>query len=235
MLGFDYRPQLADLPDAKLWRIDPAADYGQLDQAARGRIDTTRITANWAEMLRIAGSIHTGAVSAHDVLRMLTHGGTPTRVGDALAHYGRIFKTLHVLSYVANEPYRRQIKAMRNLQEGRHELARRIFHGRKGHLRQAYREGMENQMGALGLVVNAVTGVEHHLPQRHPGHTPRRRPPHRPRGPSPTLRLHPHPHQLRRALRLHPPQPRQRPPAPPRPQRTRRPVEPRGHSRDTTP
>lgn len=157
MLGFDYRPQLADLPDAKLWRIDPAADYGQLDQAARGRIDTTRITANWAEMLRIAGSIHTGAVSAHDVLRMLTHGGTPTRVGDALAHYGRIFKTLHVLSYVANEPYRRQIKAMRNLQEGRHELARRIFHGRKGHLRQAYREGMENQMGALGLVVNAVT------------------------------------------------------------------------------
>lgn len=157
MLGFDYRPQLADLPDAKLWRIDPAADYGQLDQAARGRIDTTRITSNWAEMLRIAGSIHTGAVSAHDVLRMLTHGGTPTRVGDALAHYGRIFKTLHVLSYVANEPYRRQIKAMRNLQEGRHELARRIFHGRKGHLRQAYREGMENQMGALGLVVNAVT------------------------------------------------------------------------------
>jgi hypothetical protein len=47
-------------------------------------------------------------------LKVQVVGGTPTRVGDALAHYGRIFKTLHVLSYVANEPYRRQIKAMRN-------------------------------------------------------------------------------------------------------------------------
>ena len=39
LLGFDYRPQLADLPDAKLWRIDPGADYGPLNTAARGKID----------------------------------------------------------------------------------------------------------------------------------------------------------------------------------------------------
>ena len=38
-----YRPQLADLPDQKLWRIDAAADYGPLNQAARGKIDVSRI------------------------------------------------------------------------------------------------------------------------------------------------------------------------------------------------
>jgi len=27
LLGFDYRPQLADLPDAKLWRINPSATH----------------------------------------------------------------------------------------------------------------------------------------------------------------------------------------------------------------
>lgn len=26
LLGFDYRPVLADLPDTKLWRIDATAD-----------------------------------------------------------------------------------------------------------------------------------------------------------------------------------------------------------------
>ena len=31
LLGFDYRPVLADLPDTKLWRIDASADYGYLD------------------------------------------------------------------------------------------------------------------------------------------------------------------------------------------------------------
>jgi TnpA family transposase len=105
----------------------------------------------------VAGSIHTGAVSAHDVLRMLAHGGNPTQLGEALAHYGRIFKTLHVLSYVDQAPYRAQIKSMRNLQETRHDLARHVFHGRGGDLRRAYHEGMDDQLGALGLVLNCIT------------------------------------------------------------------------------
>lgn len=39
-----------------------------------------------------------------------------------------------MLSYVDREPYRRDIKRMRNLQEGRHGLAKHLFHGRKGEL-----------------------------------------------------------------------------------------------------
>jgi Tn3 transposase DDE domain len=42
------------------------------------------------------------------------------------------------------------------VQESRHRLARKIFHGQRGELRQAYREGQEDQLGALGLVLNAV-------------------------------------------------------------------------------
>lgn len=157
LLGFDYRPQLADLPDAKLWRISRDADYGPLNAAARGRIELGRVRAHWPDLLRLAGSVHTGAVSAHDVLRMLAHGGQPTQLGEALAHYGRIFKTLHVLSYLDQAPYRAQIKGMRNLQEGLHDLARHVFHGRRGDLRQAYQQGMEDQLGALGLVLNCIT------------------------------------------------------------------------------
>ncbi len=43
-----------------------------------------------------------------------------------------------------------------NRGEGRHQLARVIFHGKRGELRQRYREGQEDQLGALGLVVNLV-------------------------------------------------------------------------------
>lgn len=32
----------------------------------------------------------------------------------------------------------------------------RLFHGQRGELRQRYREGQEDQLGALGLVLNAV-------------------------------------------------------------------------------
>jgi Tn3 transposase DDE domain len=61
------------------------------------------------------------------------------------------------VAYVdVDDAYRRQIGAQLNIQESRHQLARRIFHGQRGELRQRYREGQEDQLGALGLVLNAV-------------------------------------------------------------------------------
>nr|WP_322768867.1 Tn3 family transposase [Frankia sp. Cr1] len=63
---------------------------------------------------------------------------------------------MHIQRVVDDETYRRQIKSIRNLQEGRHALGRRVFHGSRGDLRQKYLTGMEDQLGVLGLVLNAI-------------------------------------------------------------------------------
>jgi TnpA family transposase len=60
------------------------------------------------------------------------------------------------LNYVDDEAYRRRILTQLNRGEGRHALARVTFYGQKGELRQRYREGQEDQLSALGLVVNAL-------------------------------------------------------------------------------
>jgi TnpA family transposase len=88
---------------------------------------------------------------------MLQRDGHPTPLGEAIASYGRIFKSLHILTFVDDESYRRDIKGMRNLQEGRHALAGKIFHGKKGEIYQRYHKGMEDQLSALSLVLNCVT------------------------------------------------------------------------------
>jgi hypothetical protein len=95
-------------------------------------------------------------VRAYDVIRMLSRDGRPTPLSDAIAHYGLISKTLHILRLADELGYRRQIKSQANLQEGRHSLARKIFHGRSGQFYQRYQDGMEDQIGALGLVLNAL-------------------------------------------------------------------------------
>ncbi|MFF3668328.1 Tn3 family transposase [Microtetraspora malaysiensis] len=76
--------------------------------------------------------VYTGAVRAHDVIRMLSRYGRTTQLGDATAHYGRVSKTLRILRVAVEPDYRHQIKAQANLEEGRHALARKIFHGRNG-------------------------------------------------------------------------------------------------------
>ena len=73
----------------------------------------------------------------------------PTRLwGDAQrARYGR---------YVNDGEKRRGILVQLNRQEFRHRLARRVCHGRRGELAAGYREGQEEKLGALGLVLNAI-------------------------------------------------------------------------------
>lgn len=74
----------------------------------------------------------------------------------AIAEVGRLAKTLYLLHYIDEPDYRRRILVQLNRGEQRHQLARAVFHGRKGELRQKYQEGQEDQLGALGLVVNMI-------------------------------------------------------------------------------
>jgi Tn3 transposase DDE domain len=93
--------------------------------SARWRDPRAQLLAG--DILRVAVSIYTGQVRAHDVMKMLQRDGNPTQLGEAIAHYGRIFKTLHILTYAIEEPYRRDIKGVRNLQESRHALAGKVL------------------------------------------------------------------------------------------------------------
>ncbi|MGZ4304447.1 MAG: Tn3 family transposase [Solirubrobacteraceae bacterium] len=61
-----------------------------------------------------------------------------------------------LLNYCNNETLRRRILARLNRGESRHALAREVFHGDRGELRQPYHQGQEEQLGAYGLVVNCI-------------------------------------------------------------------------------
>jgi TnpA family transposase len=89
-------------------------------------------------------------------MRTLQRGSRTSTLARALAELGRIAKTLYLLAYIDDEAYRRRILVQLNRGEGRHRLARAVFHGQRGELRQRYREGQEDQLSALGLVVNAI-------------------------------------------------------------------------------
>jgi Tn3 transposase DDE domain len=64
----------------------------------------------------------------------------------ALEELGRIIKTLYMLRYIDDEAYRRRILTQLNRREGRLELARIIFHGKRGELRQRYRRPLANSV-----------------------------------------------------------------------------------------
>jgi TnpA family transposase len=156
LLGYRFSPRLADLQNQRFWRMEKNADYGVLGDLSRHTINQRLIADHWDDLLRLVGSLKLGTVRATAIMRTLQRGGSLSGLGRAVAEVGRIDKTLYLLNYVQDESYRRRILVQLNRGEGRHAVARAVFHGRKGELRQKYREGMEDQLGALGLVVNAI-------------------------------------------------------------------------------
>ncbi len=156
LLGYQFSPRLADAGESVFWRVDKAADYGPLDELARSCVNTHKIEQHWDDMMRIAGSLKLGTVQASELIRSLLKSERPSSLAQAIIEAGRINKTLYLLNYVDDEDYRRRILTQLNRGESRHAVARAICHGQRGEIRKRYREGQEDQLGALGLVTNAL-------------------------------------------------------------------------------
>ena len=156
LLGYRFSPRLADVGGTRFWRIDPKADYGLLNDISANQLSLQRIESHWDDMLRLAGSLKLGRMSAAGIMRTLQIGNQPSRLAQAIAEFGCIDKMLHTLTYIDDETKRRDKLIQLNRSENRHSVARAAFHGKRGELRQQYREGQEDQLGALGLVLNMI-------------------------------------------------------------------------------
>lgn len=156
LLGYPFSPRLADIGDARFWRIDKTAHYGPLDGLARYRTDIELIKRNWEDLLRLPGSLKLGRIHAGAIMRVPQVRERPTTLRRALVELGRITKTLHMLGYVDSKEKRRRILTQINRHEFRHRLARRVCHGDRGEIRKAHRLEQKEQLGALGLTLNAI-------------------------------------------------------------------------------
>lgn len=162
ILGYNFSPRFRDLDDQRFWRATmpgvETGSYGAVEDLARNRVNLNKVITHWPDMLKVAGSLVTNQVRAYDLPRMFGRDGRPTPLGAAFAEYGRIAKTEHLLRVVdpVDDTYRRQMNRQLTVQESRHKLARDVCHGKRGTIHQAYRVGMEDQLGALGLVLNAI-------------------------------------------------------------------------------
>jgi TnpA family transposase len=156
LLGFRFCPHIADIGGTRFWRIDGDADYGDLNKIAKHTINMDLAAEQLDDCLRLVGSLKIGHIPATGIMRTLQVGDKLTRLAKGLAEISRIEKTIHNLNYIDDENKRRATRIQLNRGEARHALARAVFHGKRGELRQRYREGQEDQLGALGLVVNII-------------------------------------------------------------------------------
>jgi hypothetical protein len=114
-------------------------------RSVRSGLNTNLVKENSDDMLRLAvlSCGHSGRMTG------------PPKLAQAVAELGRIEKTIHSLTYIDDESKRRRTLTQLNRGEDRHKLARAVFHGKRGELRQRYRGGAARSVGCPTPKTNA--------------------------------------------------------------------------------
>ena len=134
LVGFRFTPRLRDLGRQRLY-TSGALDmqrYPRLQPYIRRRIRRPRILDWWEEMLRVAGSIRLGWVTASLFVQKLHAYPRKSALARALQEYGRLIKTLHILRWYCQPDDRRRITRQLNKGEALHDLRAFLMVANKG-------------------------------------------------------------------------------------------------------
>lgn len=157
LLGFRFAPRLRDLSDSKLFSFGKATDFPKLEKLLRGQINTKVIRENYDDVLRLAYSIREGTVSASLIMGKLGSYARQNRLATALREMGRIEKTIFILDYISSEALRRKINRGLNKGEAMNAVARAIFFGKRGELRERVLQDQLQRATALNILINAIS------------------------------------------------------------------------------
>jgi TnpA family transposase len=156
ILGFRFAPRLRDLSDTKLYSMSSLRDFPKIESILRGRINTKLIHDNYDDVLRLAHSIREGKVSGSLIMSKLGSYSRQNKLATALREMGRIEKTIYILDYISSEALRRRVQKGLNKGEAMNGLARSIFFGKRGELRERGLQEQLQRASALNILINVI-------------------------------------------------------------------------------
>jgi TnpA family transposase len=128
LLGMPFSPRLRDLGDGQLYKLKTDSTiYPRLDTRLTGRPDLTRLLEGWDDLVRVAGSLKRGYVTASLLISRLHASPRQGQLTKLLQEYGRLVKTIFVLRYLEDEAWRRRVHTQLNKGEKLHDLRKFLF------------------------------------------------------------------------------------------------------------
>lgn len=157
LLGFVFAPRIRDISDSKLYLLPGMELKKNINNLTSARINTNIIEQNYEDILRLAYSIKDGLVSSSLILSKLGSYSRQNSLAKALQEMGRIEKTIFILRYATDNVLRRRILVGLNKGEAMNGLARAVFFGKQGELRERDLQDQLQRASALNILINAIS------------------------------------------------------------------------------
>lgn len=156
LLKFDLCPQLAGLPDCKIWTPRSIKVSEALEKVAIPVITEKAIREGWDQTQRLIASIKSGRVSVAWALARHGSAAAGDDVRRCLDQYCRLLRSVFLCDYFANDVFRREIHTLLNRGESVHLLQRAIYYGRISAERGRRRDELRSISGSHALLTNMV-------------------------------------------------------------------------------
>jgi TnpA family transposase len=158
LLGLTFTPRIKDLADQQLYRTESVDldDLPHVRARLSKRANTRLCMEMWDEMLRLAGSLKLGWVTASLVIQKIQAAARKSQLAKALQEYGRLIKTLHALGWYESDEKRKWANRQLNKGESVHALKAHLIVANRGLLGRKTDEGLQHQVQCLNLLINAI-------------------------------------------------------------------------------
>ena len=159
MLGRRFAPRIRGLHKQRIYRIDPAKDYGPLASLVNRRDRTIHldwICEQWDRMGQFYASLESGHTTASTALKRLASYAGKNHFYRANRELGRIFKTEFILQFMSDPATRQRTRQGLLKGEEIHALARQVAYGKQGTITARDLEGQRHTSSCLTLIMACI-------------------------------------------------------------------------------
>lgn len=155
-LGFDLCPRLSHLRDRRLHVPRNHAVPQQLAAVTDRDVRLELIVDVWDELVRIAASIRSGKCTAVEALARFGSAARGQAVYEGGVHVGRLFRSIFLIDYFTNAPFRAEMQHVLNRGEAVHNVQRAIHIGKIPVELARRQESLSAVSSALTLLSNIL-------------------------------------------------------------------------------
>lgn len=158
LLGFQFAPRIKGLGRQRLYTFKSRKHYEEQGHVLLPDryIREALIEEQWDEVLRFIATIRLKAATASQLFRRLNSYSKQHPLYRALKEFGRIPKTLFILTYVDDPELRQAVEKQLNKVEGSNKFARAISFGHNQEFTPSEKEDQEIAEGCRRLIKNAI-------------------------------------------------------------------------------
>src|SRR5581483_5889488 len=156
LLGIRFAPRIKDLPEQRLWRLPSEENYPHIQSALAGKLNVHLIRESWEEKLRVVASIQGWEGRAALIVGKLAAASHRNKLFRGVQELGRLVKTAYLAEYLWNADLRRRVLVGLNKGEALNALARKLFFGGQGEIRDRTYDAQLNAASSLNLLLAAI-------------------------------------------------------------------------------